>query len=361
VKVRFKVKRNNLHAANQALLENHTMISQAQIDEALRRARGYVESGNLPLVVVGVSDATGLRVRVGYGEGAREEDSLCDGVFALASISKSIAGTVVARLYQQGILDYDTPIAEYVPEFGTSEVRKGILLSQIFNHSTGLPSAFVDASGASDFSAGKVLELLSTQDLVYEPGTQSCYSTHTYQLLNAAIQRRLGLTMEEALQRYVCEPCGMTATGFYPDPARALPVVDHPVPEGRLRGLFERMEMSGGGMWSTVDDLLALGCAWLTPNKLVSPEVFAKVTAMLPGLPVGGNPEVLSRRTLGWNREIIGAFPHQPASGFFHGGATGTLLWLDPEADLVFVFLTNRWGCGNDQAFNTLDALYASC
>ena len=30
-------------------------------------------------------------------------------------------------------------------------------------------------------------------------------------------------------------------------------------------------------------------------------------------------------------------------AGFGHGGATGTYLWVEPEFDLVFVFLTNRW------------------
>src|SRR4030095_14363539 len=31
-------------------------------------------------------------------------------------------------------------------------------------------------------------------------------------------------------------------------------------------------------------------------------------------------------------------------AGFGHGGATGTELWIEPELDLIFVFLTNRWG-----------------
>ena len=62
--------------------------------------------------------------------------------------------------------------------------------------------------------------------------------------------------------------------------------------------------------------------------------------------------------TVGWVKAGQGAFPEQPEVGFYHGGATGTLLWLDPARRLVFVFLSNRWGSGNEHAFDVLQRLY---
>ena len=45
---------------------------------------------------------------------------------------------------------------------------------------------------------------------------------------------------------------------------------------------------------------------------------------------------------LSWEKDA----PHEARllspSGFGHGGMAGTYLWIDPEADLVVVFLTNR-------------------
>lgn len=49
--------------------------------------------------------------------------------------------------------------------------------------------------------------------------------------------------------------------------------------------------------------------------------------------------------------------PASPAT-FTHGGATGTRLWVDPERDLVFVFLTNLWGASDDAMFEALAGIY---
>lgn len=332
------------------------MIAQQQLDSAFRCARSYVDSGNLAVVAVAVSDGTGPASRFAY-DPSGEQPSLCDRQFALASISKAITGVVTAILYEQGVLDYEAPITEYIPEFGTSDARRSIRLGQVFNHSTGMPSRYVDGCLAANHGPGGMLELLCNEPLVDEPGMKSRYSTHTFQLISEAILRRTALSMEQALQQYVCGPCGMTLTSFYPSPEFAMPVIDHPVPEGPTYEAVLRMELAGGGLWSTLDDLTKLGRAWLTPGKLVSAEIFAKATAIWNPLPLVDNESVLCRRALGWDR-ALGCFANQPESGFFHGGATGTLLYVDPARDLVFVFLTNRWGAGNEQAFATLDHLY---
>lgn len=332
------------------------MITSQQLENALRCAKSYVDSGNLAMVACEISDGSGTLARVAY-DPQGEQPSLCDRQFALASISKSITGTVAAVLYEQGILDYEAPITDCIPEFGTSDARRSIKLGQIFNHSTGMPSRYVDGCLAANHGPGGMLELLCNEPLVDAPGTISRYSTHTFQLIGEAILRRTGLTLQQALQRYVCEPCGMALTSFYPSPDLAVPVINHPVPEGPTYEAVERMELAGGGLWSTVDDLTKLGRAWLTPGKLVSAQTYEKTTTIWHPLPVAGDEQVLCRRTLGWNREL-GRFANEPESGFFHGGATGTLLYLDPARDLVFVFLTNRWGASNDQAFATLGCLY---
>jgi CubicO group peptidase (beta-lactamase class C family) len=332
---------------------------EQQIARALAEARKHVVSGHLPVVAVAAADDGGLLCRTAYGDEGHEDAELCEGVYPLASISKAITGVLTAVLVEQGVLDYDALIADLIPEFGTNEARRTIRVRQIFNHSTGLPSHFADSCAQVGYDAQAMLELLYTEPLVDVPGTCSRYTTHTYQLINEMIRRRLGLTMQEALDHYVAGPAGLCHTSYTPNPALAMSTVDHPVPEGAPRAGLERMQMSGGGLWSTLDDLLALGRAWLTPGALVSADAVARATALQPPLPLAGDASVMSRRTLGFNRERRAEFPAQPESGYFHGGATGTLWFLDPDRSLVFVFLTTRWGSGNEHAFATLNCLYA--
>ena len=331
-----------------------------QFDVACRRACDYVRSGHLPSAVVAVAENDTLVGVRACNEVGDEDPSMLKRPFALASISKAITGAALAKAWEQGELDYDRPIAEAIAEFGSDPLRRRITIRHILTHTSGLPSRFADACQASGFSRDSILRLLCAGDPVaHEPGTVMAYSSYTYQLLNEVVHRRLGLGLTAFLSEYLFEPLGMTGTGFRPpDWHQVMPAVDHPVPLGEAMERYCALEMSASGLWSTVDDLLRLGNGMLVPNRLLSADTLDTVTRVTLPAPRAGTDGVFSARTLGWVKEPQPAFPRQPDRGFYHGGATGTLLWIDPARGLVFVFLTNRWGSGNEHAFDVLSALY---
>ncbi|HOM82899.1 MAG: beta-lactamase family protein [Armatimonadetes bacterium] len=329
-------------------------------EEAASRARSYVTTGHLPCALLAVANRKRILFQRAFGAGGEEEPLLWECAFPLASITKSIVAVAIARLVERGTLDYTDPVARHLPEFVTAPWRERITLGDIFTHSTGLACiSFTDFVERGE-SGEEGYNSLFAPDPVYEPGTRYQYATLTYQLLNAVIRRRLGVSMSRFLQENLYSACGMTHTAFNPvEPARAMPAVDHPADTPERLRRFGDLEPSGAGLWSTAPDLIRLAQALLTPGKLLTPEVYRRHTELRPSLPAVGGDGV-SRRTWGWNREIRPEFTRQPESGFFHGGATGTLLWIDPDADLIFVFLTNRWGSGNEHCFITLDALYGA-
>jgi len=329
-----------------------------QFDGAAATARSYVQNGHLPCALVAVADRERVLDIRAFNEAAEVDSEIHCRIFALASITKPIVAVGVARLVDQGVLDYSDLIVEHLPELGVAEWRNKITIGDIFTHTTGL-----SAKGLPDLielPASSSVDRLFDAEPAYEPCTEMQYATLTYQLINAIVRKRLGLSMSDFLQQYVYEPCGMEDTAYLPvAPERVMPTVDHPMDTAEKLRRFGECEVSGAGLWSSAADLIKLAQSVLEPDKLMSAETYRRHTESQPRLPRVGE-DTLSWRTFGWCREEQACFPHKPDTGFYHGGATGTLLWVDPERSLIFVFLTSRWGSGNDHAFEALSLLYNS-
>ncbi|MBI3946029.1 MAG: beta-lactamase family protein [Armatimonadetes bacterium] len=330
-------------------------LDEQKLARAAECARGYVLNGSLPTALVAVADRERLRWVRGFGEGGRDDPSLEERVFPLASITKAVTAVGIARLVNQGRLNYDDPVAHHIPEFARDAGRARITTEQILTHTTGLPGMSLKELCGGGYRREDSYRVNFDGDLVFPPGTRTAYATLTYQLLNEIIFRRLRQRMEAFLKETVLDPCGMTSTGFRPDPARAMPNLSFPLPDPENAARFVALELSGGGLWSSLGDLVRLAQALLQPGRLMRPGTFALMTEPRPNIQWStGSP---TRRTRGWVKDPLSDFPRQPDAGFFHGGATGTFLWIDPEADFIFVFLSNLWCSRNDHSFATLNLL----
>lgn len=335
-------------------------MDRNKLDAVLTCVNGYVASGHLEMALVGVAENGEVAECRSFGNCGNDVAALRRRQFALASISKAITGVALARAWEDGQINYDEPICVTLPEFASDDRRRRITIRHILTHTSGLPSRFVNNCSTQDYSYDSVLRLLYSEDpIAKEPGSQMAYSSYTYQLINEVVRRKLGVPMSGFMKQYLLEPLGMADTAFRPhDWGTAVPVIGHPVPYGEAMEKFCKMEMSGSGMWSTMDDLLRLGNALIVPGRFLRQDTLDMFSTVTLSAPKAGTTGEMGARTLGWVKEPTAAFPGKPLSGFYHGGATGTLLWIDPGRRLVFVFLTNRWGSGNEHAFDTLSRLY---
>lgn len=324
---------------------------------AARHACCYVRSGAIPSAVIAVANSAELLAIEGYDGNAEESADVREAIFALASISKAITGVGIARLVDQGILRYEDPVANYIPEFGLDDARRRITIGHILTHSTALPNLGLAAYCRENLRPEELYKLAFEGALLFDPGAGMCYASHTFQLLNEIVQRVLGMRMSAFLKEHVFDPCGMTDTSFRPrDAARMMPIVDHPISDPEKIERLRQAELSGSGIWSTARDLVKLGQALLQRGRLMSEETFRLMVKSHRS--VKWNTGAPTCRTFGWVKEKQPAFPNQPEHGIYHGGATGTLLWIDRQREFVYVFLTNRWTSSNVQAFATLDWFY---
>jgi CubicO group peptidase (beta-lactamase class C family) len=208
--------------------------------------------------------------------------------------------------------------------------------------------------------------------LINRPGERYEYCTVAFYLLAALIERVTGATYREHLARRVLDPLGMISTF---DPRRA----NRPIVAVRGVGIENRFvrflmlrflanaALPGGGLFGTLDDLLRFGAALLRPEPgadgrpvPVSTATFEEMTRdQLNGAP--GSYDGEDRPVhfgLGWGKPTLMFDLPGSKSVVSHGGATGTRLWIDPEAGLVFVFFTNRWAADRTPEAAALRATY---
>jgi CubicO group peptidase (beta-lactamase class C family) len=183
------------------------------------------------------------------------------------------------------------------------------------------------------------------------PGARMVYSDLGAILLGKVVERVTGEPLDVYLTRHVFGPLGMTSTMYRPDAslrARIAPTEFDPWRQRKIHGEVhdENAFMLGGvsghaGLFSTAGDLarfarMMLSGGTLDGVRVLRGSTIAQFTAVQdPGL---------SHRALGWEtpsgRNSAGA--RMSARAFGHTGFTGTSLWMDPEAGVFVILLSNR-------------------
>jgi CubicO group peptidase (beta-lactamase class C family) len=182
-----------------------------------------------------------------------------------------------------------------------------------------------------------------------EPGTRAEYSDPGFILLGKALEAILREELASWARREVFLPLGMTSSRYCPAPhlRPEIPPTeeDELFRQRRIQGEVQDehaflLNGAGGhaGLFSNVPDLLRFAGSVLDPdrNPLFTPETiehFAQRQA-----PVG------SSRALGWDTpsedSSSGQFFSTRSIG--HLGYSGCSLWIDREAQLAAILLTNR-------------------
>ncbi|HSG08406.1 MAG TPA: glycoside hydrolase family 3 N-terminal domain-containing protein [Longimicrobiales bacterium] len=287
----------------------------------------------------------------------------------LASVSKVVGTTTEAMmLVQEGKLDLDARVIDYLPWWSRGDPRKNtVTVRQLLLHRTGLPAFerwFFDRAGKQEYQ-----DAAADEPLEADPGSATVYSDIGIMTLSWIMEEITGQDQAEFLEERVWAPLGMVETRYNPDPSLRLRIAAtemdtlwrHEMVWGRVHD--ENADAMGGvagqaGLFSTATDLSVFARMML--NGGVSP---ACVPGQVPGEPCPvARPadvhlldrEVLSSftmrfdatssRGLGWDTPSEGSSggDYVTSRAFGHTGFTGTSIWMDPGLDLWVILLTNR-------------------
>ena len=186
-------------------------IDYALLDQRLQRLMTKPAMVGLAVGVVENGRITFLR---GYGEtlAGSGEQVTPDTVFRWASVSKGVAGAMVAKLAQQGKLQLDAPIVNYAPDLrlpARSEYTATV--ADLLSHRLGLYRNAYDNKLEEGQDPSFLRQTLFQLNAICAPGTCWSYQNVAFDASSEIVRRTTNLSYEEALRQYLFNPIGMTS------------------------------------------------------------------------------------------------------------------------------------------------------
>ncbi len=317
-----------------ALLTLHCASFRAFDEPRLRAVDAEIETAiaqkRLPGGVLWIEHRGRVYSRA-YGKRALEpavEAMTDETIFDVASLTKVVAtAPSIYRLVEEGKVALDAPARTVLPEMRDD----AITVRHLLTHTSGLRPSLDLREDWAGYDEGVRRALAEVP--VNRPGIVFRYSDVNYILLGEIVRRVSGEPLDVFARRQIFEPLGMKDTGFQPDPEepRVAPT------ENGLRGVVHdptsrRMGGVAGhaGLFTTAADLAKFARA-----VLADPVLGKDITPA----------EVAVRRAFGFDLDSNYSRPRGdlfPEGSFGHTGWTGGFLWIVPQHDAFYLFLSNR-------------------
>jgi len=309
-----------------------------------------------------------------------------DALFRIFSMTKPITTVAAMILYEEGAFHLGDPVAKYVPELANMQLlidgepvspQSPMTIEQLMTHTAGLTNgwhiehpverAYRDATLYQSADLHTFIDKLATLPLRFEPGTRYHYSVAT-EVLGALVERLSGQTLEQFFYTRIFKPLAMHDTFFnVPDDKMPRMAGSHlwnpeqqamgPLPAGLLPPPSGITLFSGGaGLISTAQDYWrfcemlrqggSLDGARILGPKTVQAMTMARLTPEVRDNGASEHPasHLYPGQSFGLGAGVI-TDPAQAGvvsskGEYSWGGIANTKFWIDPEEDLVVVFMT---------------------
>jgi CubicO group peptidase (beta-lactamase class C family) len=294
-----------------------------------------------------------------------------DTIFAIHSMTKPVTAAGIMILVDEGRIAIVDPVQKFLPEFRDLKLQTGaaparpVNLRDLLTHTSGyLGGAPELKEGRTQHTLAEVVQLEARQPLQYEPGTRWRYSNAGIAALGRVIEVVSGQPYERFIEARILRPLGMQDTFYFPpQEKRSRIAAAYTDEKGTLVRAGVDLYKEGarypgpeGGLYSTAADMsrfyqMMLNGGTLDGHRILSRFAVRLMTQVHTGeLQAGFAPGI--GFGLGWSvvRSVEGTFRGNSIGTYQHGGAWRTIGWVDPEKDLVGVFMMQRTNGGGDVA-----------
>jgi CubicO group peptidase (beta-lactamase class C family) len=361
-----------------------------------------IADGKLPGAVVMVarkgkivySDA------IGFQDKGAETPMKLDSIFRIYSMTKPLVSVAAMMLVEDGVIQLTDPISKFLPAFKDMQVSvattgadgkvtytnvpaaRPIIVQDLLRHSAGLAyaeitknepvkAAYVEARfsqpGIIEFDSrgmtpAEQVERIAKAPLIHQPGTTWEYSM-AVDILGRVVEAASGKRLAVFLDERLFSPLKMVDSGFWV-PSSKISRVAQPLPVDPASGLKTSVldvsaepknDSGGAGGVSTAPDYLRFGQMLLNGGELDGVRVLSRSTIKLmtsdhlgtrvaaplqPGELLLGTPGY----TFGLGFAVrqgdgVAGVPGS-AGEFMWAGYAGTFFWVDPQEQIVGVYMT---------------------
>jgi beta-glucosidase-like glycosyl hydrolase/CubicO group peptidase (beta-lactamase class C family) len=322
----------------------------------------------------------------GYGTYDQSQPITNSTLYDLASVTK-VAGTLQAIMYlkDQGKLNLEEKVSTYLPEMQRTN-KRDMTVRDVLLHQAGLKAgiptwertvrdgtlkpAYYSSQRTDDFPnevAPGEYSIKAADDSVWAWTLRSAllpkvkgkypaeYSDLSFIIMKRLSEKILGQPLAEFLPNKFYRPLGLGTMTYnpltrFPKSCIAPTENDTYYRREQLQGTVhdQTAALVGGvgghaGLFATANDLAVLMQMNLQNGRYGGNSFFQS-----PVVTEFSHPQVAgNKRGLGWDRgdpsKPEGPTSRlAPASTFGHTGFTGTCVWLDPDNQILYVFLSNR-------------------
>ena len=303
--------------------------------------------------IVGLSialvDGRNILWSEGFGQADREANTAATGhtVYRTGSVSKLFTATAVMQLAEQGAMELDAPLTDYLPEFSIGSRfadSTPITLRRLMTHHSGLPTNHAQGMWSEQAHAfTDLVQEIQGEQLAFAPGSVLAYSNLGYSLLGHTVQNAAGDDFSRHLAQSLLRPAGMSSAEFsaYP-PSGASAAKAYAADKEAAQREYPLRDVPAGGLNASVLDLARfMNLLFNEGRDGKQPLLQASGIAEMWREQNGDVPLDLDQEVgLGWFRSSV------PGAGLVvqHGGATlyhRAFVALMPEHKLGVAILAN--------------------
>jgi len=308
-------------------------------------------------------------------------------IYDLASVTKvSATLQTVMFMYERGLIDVNKKVSVYLPElkdsnkkdftikdilthqaglwpflpFWAETVKNGVLLPEYYSSKKSLEYPFPVAEDlfASKSMKDSLWHWIIKAKIREKPARTVYdyrYSDMGFYILQHLAEKLLNQPMEDFLDQNLYEPLGAYTLGYLPlrkfQATQIAPTEDDKLFRKKLltgyvhdQGAAMHGNVAGhAGLFGDANDLAKLGQMLLQKGSYGGQQFYKPETVEL----FTTKQFETSRRGLGWDKPTVSDWAGPTTlfaspKTFGHTGFTGTCIWVDPEFNLVFVYLSNR-------------------